>query len=110
LTPNAVAISDGGGVVSAARRPVHGASQVARFVLGVLAKFGRGVRSVPVIANGHVAFLAISDDADARPIALWSLDVAAGGVRGVHIVRAPHKLARFARDALSQDGRVPGHS
>lgn len=109
LTPDAVAISDGGGVVSAARRPVHGPDNVARFVLGVLEKFGKGVRSVPVVASGHAAFLAVTDDADAHPIALWSLDIAAGGVRGVHIVRAPDKLARFARSALSQNGGLSGH-
>ncbi|MFF5234064.1 RNA polymerase sigma factor SigJ [Dactylosporangium sp. NPDC000521] len=35
LAPDVVAFGDGGGVVSAARRPVVGASDVARFVLGL---------------------------------------------------------------------------
>ena len=38
LDPDVTLRSDGGGVVSAARNPVRGASQVARFVLGILAK------------------------------------------------------------------------
>ena len=108
LVPEAVAVSDGGGVVSAARRPVHGAEQVARFVLGVLEKFGRGVRSIPVIANGETAFLAVTDEPDPQPVALWSLDIGADGVRGVHIVRAPDKLARVTAQALSQIGDASG--
>ena len=108
LVPDAVAISDGGGVVSAARRPVHGADQVARFVLGLLEKFGRGVRSIPVIANGQTAFLAVTDGPDPQPVALWSLDLGADGVRGVHIVRAPDKLARFTAQVLSQHDDASG--
>lgn len=103
LVGDAVAISDGGGVVRAARRPVRGAEQVARFVLGVLEKFGRGVRSIPVIANGEPAILAVHDtQSGTEPIALWALDVGDEGVRRVLIVRNPHKLARFAAAALSQ--------
>ncbi len=109
LVGDAVAISDGGGVVSAARRPVHGAEQVARFVLGVLEKFGQGVRSIPVQANGATAFLAVADEpTGVEPVALWALDIGDEGVRGVLIVRAPDKLARFAAAALSQIDDLPG--
>jgi RNA polymerase sigma-70 factor (ECF subfamily) len=109
LVGDAVAISDGGGVVSAARRPVHGAEQVARFVLGVLEKFGKGVRSIPVQANGATAFLAVADGpTGVEPVALWALDIGDEGVRGVLIVRAPDKLARFAAAALSQNDGPPG--
>ncbi len=109
LVDNAVAISDGGGVVSAARRPVHGAEQVARFVLGVLEKFGQGVRSIPVQANGATAFLAVTEGPEGvEPVALWALDIGDEGVRGVLIVRAPDKLARFAAAALSQIDGPPG--
>lgn len=38
LDPGVVLRSDGGGVVSAARNPVHGPDRVARFMLGVMAK------------------------------------------------------------------------
>ena len=109
LVGDAVAISDGGGVVSAARKPVHGAEQVARFVLGVLEKFGQGVRSIPVQANGATAFLAVADGPNGvEPVALWALDIGDEGVRGVLIVRAPDKLARFAAAALSQIDDPPG--
>lgn len=39
LDPNAVAISDGGGHVSAARRPIIGADRVARFLTGAFQKW-----------------------------------------------------------------------
>jgi len=38
LDPNVTLRSDGGGVVRAARHPVHGADRVARFLLGLLSK------------------------------------------------------------------------
>lgn len=38
LDPDVRLLSDGGGVVSAARRPVEGADRVARFLLGLMAK------------------------------------------------------------------------
>lgn len=38
LAPDVVLVSDGGGIVSAARRPVRGADHVARFLLGLAAK------------------------------------------------------------------------
>jgi len=103
LTSDVVAISDGGGLASAARRPVHGAENVARFVLGVLQKFGEGVQSIPVHTNGSLAFLAVTTTPRGiEPIALWSLDITAEGVRAVHIVRNPLKLSGIATQALSQ--------
>lgn len=38
LAPDVVMLSDGGGLVSAARRPIEGADAVARFLLGIVAK------------------------------------------------------------------------
>jgi RNA polymerase sigma-70 factor (ECF subfamily) len=56
LDPGVVLRSDGGGVVSAARRPVVGADNVARFLLGVLAK-RPGVEIVPQETNDGLGFL-----------------------------------------------------
>ena len=41
-------------------RYVERAENVARFVLGVLQKFGEGVQSIPVHTNGSLAFLAVT--------------------------------------------------
>ncbi|RLK47477.1 RNA polymerase sigma-70 factor (ECF subfamily) [Microbacterium telephonicum] len=97
LDPDAVLRSDGGGVVSAARRPVHGADAVARFLLG-LARKNPTARLEPVV-TGDGAGVAIRDgdallgvvtvgvsgeaDADARITDVW-------------IMRNPAKLRLWA--------------
>lgn len=99
LAADALSISDGGGVVSAARRAVSGRAKVAALILGVLDKFGQGIRTLPVSANGEAAMLALRGD---DPVALWSIDIAPDGVRRLLIVLNPHKLERFTASALSQ--------
>lgn len=92
LATDAVTISDGGGVVSAARKPVLGRTRVAQFLLGVLEKFAYDLVPIPVMANGQVAFVGLR----ARvPAAFWTMDVSATGVSQVLIVLNPLKLSRF---------------
>ncbi|HQJ34263.1 MAG TPA: RNA polymerase sigma-70 factor [Rhodoglobus sp.] len=98
LSEDAVSLSDGGGLVSAARKPVHGRQRVAQLILGVLEKFGQGIETVAVVANGAVAMLGVREG---HPVALWTLDIAPDGVRRLMIVMNPHKLERFAASALS---------
>ena len=91
-------LSAGGGLVSAARKPVHGRQRVAQLILGVLEKFGQGIETVAVVANGAGAMLGVREG---HPVALWTLDIAPDGVRRLMIVMNPHKLERFAASALS---------
>ena len=98
LAEDALSLSDGGGIVNAARKPVAGRERVARLILGVLEKFGEGIVTVPVSANGEPAMLAAREG---RPIALWTVDIAPEGVRRLLIVMNPHKLAAFEGAALS---------
>ncbi|MCC6856126.1 MAG: RNA polymerase subunit sigma-24, partial [Microbacteriaceae bacterium] len=98
LSEDAVSLSDGGGLVSAARKPVHGRQRVAQLILGVLEKFGQGIETVAVVANGAGAMLGVREG---HPVALWTLDIAPDGVRRLMIVMNPHKLERFAASALS---------
>jgi RNA polymerase sigma-70 factor (ECF subfamily) len=95
LADDVVLWSDGGGVVSAARRPVFGADRVARFMVGI-AQMEPGPLDVDLTwvnaAPGAVFRTA------GVPIAVLALDVAADGrIAGVHIVRNPEKLAHLAR-------------
>ena len=99
LSDDVVSLSDGGGVVSAARRPVHGRERVAQLILGVLAKFGQGIEATPVEANGDAAVLGTRDG---HPVALWTVDIGPEGVRCLLIVMNPEKLERFAADALAR--------
>ena len=94
LAADVTSVSDGGGVVPAARRIVTGPERVARFLLGVLDKYGRGMSAEPVEINGEPAVLARRPDG--APIAIWTVDAAADGIQGVFIVLNPRKLSRFA--------------
>ncbi|MEV2256104.1 RNA polymerase sigma-70 factor [Streptomyces sp. NPDC050147] len=58
LAPDVTAWSDGGGKVTAARRPLYGADHVARWFLGVLAKpVMTGVTCEPATINGELGVL-----------------------------------------------------
>lgn len=89
LDPDAVLTADGGGVVSSARRPVVGAENVARFVLG-LARRGEGLTPLPVLVNGDLG-LAVYDGA--RLDSVFAFTVDQEQVVRIDIVRAPAKLA-----------------
>jgi RNA polymerase sigma-70 factor (ECF subfamily) len=93
LTADAVTFSDGGGVVSAARKPVMGREKVAAFLLGVLEKFASDLVPMPVLANGEPAFVGLRDGV---PEALCSVDITEQGVARVLIVLNPQKLSQFA--------------
>jgi RNA polymerase sigma-70 factor (ECF subfamily) len=58
LAPDVTAWSDGGGKVTAARRPLYGTDHVARWFLGVLAKpVMTGVTCEPATINGELGVL-----------------------------------------------------
>ena len=98
LVEDAVSVSDGGGVVSAARNVVTGRARVAALLAGLVAKYGADIRVQPVLANGEVATLAIRGD---EPLALWTFDFAPEGVRRFLIVLNPHKLSAYRAYATS---------
>jgi RNA polymerase sigma-70 factor, ECF subfamily len=91
LDPDVILVSDGGGVVSAARRPVEGADRVGRFLLGGMAKGWSGNRIDQVDVNGAPGF-ALYQDGDL--VTVVSVTVAHGKVTRVDLVRAPAKLPR----------------
>jgi RNA polymerase sigma-70 factor (ECF subfamily) len=94
LDPDVVLVSDGGGLVTSARRPVLGADRVARFLLGVLAKEQAGDVIDRVVINGAPGF-AVYQQGELVTIA--SVTVAAGRVTRLDVVRAPGKLPRVVR-------------
>jgi RNA polymerase sigma-70 factor (ECF subfamily) len=99
LAEDAVTLSDGGGVVTAARVPVLGRTRVAHFILGVLEKFGQGIVPVAAQINGETAVLGVRDG---ELVALWTIDVTPQGVRRLLIVLNPQKLAALAADVLPE--------
>ena len=88
LDPAVVLRSDGGGRVSAARRPVIGADAVARFVLGVLRK-NPDVRIEPRLTSDGIAFVW---QRAGRVAGVLALRASGDGITDVWIVMNPDKL------------------
>lgn len=89
LDPDVVLTSDGGGVVSAARRPIVGADKVGRFLLGILASRVDAAELIPVTVNGE---LAIAARRDGRIDSVITVTFDGDRIARVDIVRAPDKL------------------
>lgn len=88
LDPNVVLRSDGGGRVSAARRPVVGADRVARFLLGISHLKPTAITE-PTLTPEGLAFLVTIDG---RTDSVISVDVTGDRITEVYIVRNPDKL------------------
>jgi RNA polymerase sigma-70 factor, ECF subfamily len=91
LDPDVVLVSDGGGVVTSARKPVTGVDRVARFVLGVIAKAHAEGLLERVDVNGAPGFAAYYRG---DLVGIVSVTLAGERVSRVDIVRAPGKLPR----------------
>jgi RNA polymerase sigma-70 factor (TIGR02957 family) len=91
LAPDVVAVGDGGGKAWAAVKPVNGAQQVARFVLGLFRRGEKmGAHAVPAWVNGQPG--AVTYDAQGRVINVFALDIADGVVQALRSVVNPDKL------------------
>ncbi|GAB3606739.1 RNA polymerase sigma-70 factor [Conyzicola nivalis] len=89
LAEDVVSISDGGGVVSASRRPVVGRDHVGRFLAGVVRKARAGFRIDVVKVNSRSSALISYDD---EPAVVISIDGSAAGIEGIYVVANPTKL------------------
>ena len=95
LDPSVVMRADGGGMRSVARRPVIGADQVARFLLG-LPRLRPDAATRPVLTPGGLAFLSTTPEG---AYAVIELEVRGGRVSQVWIMRNPKKLRLWSPDA-----------
>ncbi|GAA1778893.1 RNA polymerase sigma factor SigJ [Agromyces lapidis] len=92
LDPEVVLVADGGGLVSAARRPVLGPDHVARYVAGILERRGPALEwAVHETADGLV--LAFGERGTVDSVA--AVEVRAGRISQVWIMRNPEKLQRW---------------
>ncbi|GMM96494.1 RNA polymerase sigma factor SigJ [Microbacterium sp. MTN4-12] len=91
LDPDVALTSDGGGKVSAARRPVLGAVNVARFILGVLTQ-RPDARVDPIATADGLGFI-VSENAVVDTVMV--LGVRADRVSDVWLVRNPDKLTSW---------------
>lgn len=92
LAPDVVFTADGGGVVSAARRPVHGADRVARMFLGLVRQShtdGEWAFDLTQV-NGQPA---VRVDHGGEVNTVFALRVLDGRIMAVDAIRNPAKLA-----------------
>ena len=97
LTADVVAWADGGGKAAAARRPVHGAPRVARYLAGWMSRGVPGVRVVVTDVNGQPGILGIRDG---QLLVAVLLDLVDGRVAAVYAVANPDKLTFLAGQLL----------
>ena len=107
LAADVVSRSDGGGIVSAARRPVLGRENVARFVAGLFRRFEEGLLPAFVDVNGAPAIAALGEGGSLRGVLVLHTD--GEQLTALDWVVSPEKLA-FAEHQLSQIGDLPGLS
>lgn len=90
LAPDATWMADGGGKVSAARKPVVGAERVARAITGLLRKAGTHARIEMVTCNSAPAvFFYLDDQLDL----VVTFEIADDKITNFYAVRNPDKLA-----------------
>ena len=97
LSPDVVAIGDGGGVGRAPRRPVYGADKVARLMLGITAKATPDLAYSFEVFNGRIGIVARKDG---TAVSALSFTVAEGKLSTIHLFANPAKLAGL-------DQRIP---
>ncbi|MCC9174819.1 RNA polymerase sigma factor SigJ [Arthrobacter sp. zg-Y179] len=92
LAPDVVLVSDGGGKVSAALRPVYGPEKVARLMIGLADKYGAGAVPEFVELNGLPA---VAFREEGAVTTVFQLELVDGRVQAVFAMRNPDKLVRL---------------
>jgi RNA polymerase sigma-70 factor (ECF subfamily) len=90
LAQDAVFYSDGGGKVKAALKPIHGPELIARFLVGVLGKYGTPeMRYRATRVNGMPGLVLYEPQG---PFQTFSLEIRDGLIQRLYTVRNPDKL------------------
>jgi RNA polymerase sigma-70 factor (TIGR02957 family) len=107
LAADVTAWTDGGGRVSAARRPVAGRARVARYLAGAITRFGGDAQAVPAEVNGEPAILGV---AGGTLVGVLVFEWSVGEITALRAVANPDKLRFAARQAarLSHPRAEPG--
>ena len=87
LDPGATATADGGGLVTAALRPIEGAEQIARFYAGI-ADRALNVTILERMVNGQPGLVAQLDGV----VTVFAFDIAGDRIKRIWAVRNPEKL------------------
>jgi RNA polymerase sigma-70 factor (ECF subfamily) len=93
LDPDATAVADGGGKVSAALRPIEGGEQVARYLAGV-ARRTPALTFAERTVNGQPGLVAQQDGV---AVTVFAFDIAADKITHIWVIRNPDKLRPWTR-------------
>lgn len=89
LSEDVTLYSDGGGRVAAARKPIHGAQDVARFVLGLVSKAPPDFVALPARVGSEPALVGY---VGGIPLNVLAFEVSEGRINAIRIVVNPEKL------------------
>lgn len=92
LAADAIMYTDGGGVVTAARKPIYGADKIARFMVGVRRKsaFPEDPVYTPVLVNGDPGLR--MDGASEGFLSIIAVEVADGVVQSIRFFNNPERF------------------
>jgi len=92
LAADAIMYTDGGGVVTAARKPIYGADKIARFMVGVQRKsqFPDDPVYTPVLVNGDPGVR--MESASEGFLSIVAIEVAEGAVQGLRFFNNPERF------------------
>jgi RNA polymerase sigma-70 factor (ECF subfamily) len=92
LAADAILYTDGGGVVTAARKPIYGAAKIARFMVGVQRKdsFPDDPTYIPVLVNGDPGVR--MDSVSQGFISILTVEISEGAIQGVRIFSNPERF------------------
>jgi RNA polymerase sigma-70 factor (ECF subfamily) len=94
LTEDVLFVSDGGGKVPAATVPVSGADRVTQLLMGLKRKGGAAIRRVELVNLNGLPGFALFTDAGLETA--MALEVIAGRIAAMYVVRNPDKLHRIS--------------
>jgi RNA polymerase sigma factor (sigma-70 family) len=89
LDPGATMTADGGGLVSAALRPIDGGEQIARYVVDLAGRAPSSVTILERTVNGQPGLVAQQDGVT---VTVFAFDVAGDRIKRIWAVRNPDKL------------------
>jgi RNA polymerase sigma-70 factor (ECF subfamily) len=89
LDPDATAIGDGGGLVSAALRPIEGGEQITRYLVDLVGRAPSKLTFLERTVNGRPGLVA---QLDGVTVAVFAFDVAGGRIKHIWAIRNPDKL------------------
>ena len=89
LDPSATVIADGGGLASAALRPIEGAEQIARYVVDLAGRAASNVTILEQTVSGQPGLIAQQDGVT---VTVFAFDIAGERITHIWAVRNPEKL------------------